>query len=172
MKIIIKKNNKDISIVYPNINKFGEGKRSVSECKGIPEGSDWFIYDGIIDKSDLESREQLYWEDVDGKTEIKKDLNWEVKLMSDQVVKKKHLNRIRKELDGELEKETPDPITVSKLQRSLDKHKEIKAGPHNEDETWTTIAIQNLDKRVSKGESDKPIIRQKLQDKLNELKNK
>jgi len=164
-------------ITHEEVDNIVGYKKPFSECKALksydPEtkvysdaGHDWFPHDGVVDESGIESSAQLYH---DGTNEIKKDLNWEIKLMPDYIIKNKHLERIRADLDTELEKINPDAVKVVKMQRDLDKHKEIKAGGHNEDPVWINVAIANLDKRVAKGEADKPGIRQKLIDKKAEL---
>ena len=72
MPVIRKYKDGSIDIIYLNQNKFGEGKKPISSFKGLEkleEGTDWFWTDEKIDKSDLESREQLYWEEEDGDPE-------------------------------------------------------------------------------------------------------
>ena len=147
-KIIVKKNDGGIIILIPNENKYGKGKgkKGYSECKGlkkyIDQGLGWFLTDEDIDKSDLESRKQLYH---DGDT-IKKDINWELRLMPDQLIKRKSLQK---------------NFSFSDFEK--------RAKAHNDDPYWLNKAIEGLDDRVSKGEADKPLIRQKINDRLNEL---
>jgi hypothetical protein len=126
---------------------------------------EWFVTDQIIDKSDLESRKQLYWEG----TEVKKDLAWEKRLMPDQLIKRKAISNIESDIDIEIDKPIPDSVKLVKLQRDKEKLSKIKAGPHNEDVIWLNKAIEGLDRKVADGESDKPEIRQKLADKIAEL---
>jgi len=170
--IIIKKPDLGVIRLIPNLDKYGEGKKPFSECKGLKpyldQGLEWFVCDNneLPSKSTLESRKQWYH---DGNT-VKADLSWEIRLMPDQLIKRKHIKRLQAQIDEELSKENSDPIALMKLQRKCDQCKEKKAGPHNEDVFWLEIAKINLDERVAKGEEDKLVIREKLQDKIQELK--
>lgn len=175
-KVIIKCPDSGFKIVMPNAKKYGEGLKPYSEMKVLQglSADDWFLVDAdSIDKSDLESRKQLYWEnDQDGNPVIKKDLNWEKRLMPDQLIKKKRLAKLEKELDDELAKEAPNAVVVAKKQRDCEKIKVKKAGPQNEDPFWLDESIKGLNEKVAKGESDKPDVRKKLQDKIKELRGK
>jgi hypothetical protein len=170
MKIIVKLPSKDVVIIHLNIDLHGEGKIPYSECAALqkyinpehPEFTvlhEWYVTDEVIDKSTLESRKQLMWEDVDGRTVIKKDDGWNVKLMPDQLIKKKHLDRLKAKLDAELDKEEPDTITALKLQRNLDKVKEVKITEQHS-AFWADIALKNMDEDGI----SKPDIRAKLND--------
>lgn len=137
--------------------------RPYSECKAlqpyIEQGFEWFWQDEQVDKSDIESRKQLYH---DG-NQIKKDLSWEIKLMPDQLIKKKHTRALNAELEIHLSNN--DTLNALKKQREIEKIKDIKAGPHNEDSFWLQKSLDGL----SRASIDKPIIRKKLQDKIAEL---
>lgn len=177
MQIVIKLHGMDVALLDPNPEKYGDGKKPYSSCKGlipyVENGFHWSVLDKRVDKSDIETREQLYWEEKpDGTTLVKKDYDWAVKLMPEHIIKKRHLKRLQKELDDELEKPSPDAVALIKKQRECDKCRDMKAGNQNEDPYWIEVALKNLDKRVSGGEPDKPEIRKKLQDKLKELKEK
>lgn len=171
--IIIKKPDLGVIRLIPNSDKYGEGKKPFSECKGLKpyldQGLEWFMCDNddLPPKSTLESRKQWYH---DGNT-VKADLSWEIRLMPDQLIKRKHIKRLQAQIGQELEKENPDPVALVKLQRKCDQCKEKKAGNQNEDAYWLEVAQANLDERAAKGESDKPLIREKLTAKLKELKN-
>jgi hypothetical protein len=167
MAIIIKKQDLGVKIVHPNPGKYGEGLKPYSECKSVQglQPDEWFATDQVIDKSDLESRKQLYWEG----TEVKKDYEWNKRLMPDQLIKRKAINYIDSEMDKEIEKSTPDVVVLMKFQRDKDKLSKIKAGSDNEDPIWIEKAIEGLDRKVADGEPDKPEIRIKLQNKLGEL---
>lgn len=131
----------------------------------VGEICEWFITDEHIDKSDLESRKQLY---CDGQ-KIKKDLEWKIRLMPDQLIKRKHLNKLHSKIDEELEKQNPDSIALMKLHQEREFWKSKKCGAHNDCKETSKLALKNLDKKVSDGEPDKPVIRQKLLAKIAEL---
>lgn len=173
-KVIVKKDDGGIIVICPVLEKFGDedGKRPFSDLPALKEypGLEWYVTEEDIDKSDLESRKQLYWEDNgDGTTAIKKDLAWEKRVMPDQLIKKKLIERMDSEIDELLLADTPDPVVVLSKQREMDKIKKLKAGPQNEDVYWMNKAIEGLDKKVAKGEEDKPQIREKIQQKINDL---
>ncbi|NIQ92437.1 MAG: hypothetical protein GWN93_27030 [Deltaproteobacteria bacterium] len=129
----------------------------------VGEIHEWFLYDGEIDKSDLESRKQLYWEG----DEIKKDYAWEKRLMPNQLIKRKHIKRLRKKVGDELARTSPNPIDAIAKLLELDECRIEKAGTSNEELFWVEKAVANLDEDGH----DKPEIRKKLQDKIKELKN-
>lgn len=161
MKIIVKKNDGGVIIIHPNQEKFGDGLKPYSECKTlkkyIDDGFEWFVTDQAIDKSDLESRTQLYW---DG-DEVKKDLLWEKRLMPSFLVKKKHIKSVNEKIDSELAKDESDVISALKLQREKEKCENEKC-----ELFWAEKALEGLDR----AEVDKPVIRQKLEEKITKLK--
>lgn len=171
--IIVKKNDGGVAKVIPNHNKYGDDKITYSECKGlkpyIEQGLEWFLCDNddLPSKEGLESRKQLYH---DGNS-VKVDTDWSIRLMPDQLIKKKYLKKLSEKIDAELDSNVQDPINVIKLQRQYEVCKSKKAGIHNEDCFWTELALDSLDSRVTGGESDKPKIREKLNAKIQELKN-
>lgn len=172
INIIIKKEDGGIIKLIPNHNKYGDNKIPYSECKGlkpyIEQGLEWFLCDNdnLPSKEGLESRKQLYH---DGDS-VKVDTDWSVRLMPDQLIKKKHLKKLSEKIDAELDSNVQDPINVIKLQRQYEFCKSKKAGVHNEDNFWSELALENLDARVENGESDKKTIRKKLKEKIKELK--
>lgn len=171
--IIIKKEDGGVVKITPNQSKYGDedGKIPYSECKAlqpyIDEGLEWFICDheDLPSKSDCESRKQLYH---DGNS-VKIDTDWSIRLMPDQLIKKKHLARLCKKIDAELEKETPCPISLAKLQRSHSICKDKKAGVNNDDHFWSKIALENLDDHEASGGEEKKTICEKLKAKIKEL---
>ena len=171
--IIFKKPDLGIIQLYVNEKKFGEGKRDFKEDpifqKYIKMGYDYFVTDvkNIPSKKGIESRKQLYH---DG-DKIKVDSKWEHRLMPDQLIKKKHIDRLNSKLDNHLSGKNPDTIEVLRIHREIDKHKSIKAGPQNEDTHWLNIAHQNLDENVKNGHNDKNNIRKLLNEKISEIKN-
>lgn len=130
-QIVIKKDNNDIEIITPNYDiysdepKYENGiqtKWPYSEVKSI-DGRNYFLIDfGSIDKTDIDCFEQLYWEnDENGNTQIKKDHNWEQRLMPKFLIKIKHTKRLESKLDIELNKQTPDVVKIVKLQEEKEK---------------------------------------------------
>ena len=178
-QIIVKKPDGGVMIISPNLDKYGDGLKPFSEEKALqkyidpnhPEFvgvvHDWFIADEKPSKVGLESRKQLYH---DGTNEIKKDLNWEVRLMPDHVIKKKYLKKLDDEVGAELAQENPDLTKIFKCQHALEKHKAIEATNQNDDSLWLEKAIEGLDAKVASGEPDKPKIRKILKDKIKQLK--
>lgn len=113
----------------------------------------------ILDNNKL-SMDKMYFDGDAHIDNLKVDDNWEVLLMPLPIVKAKHIAKINAEIDAELALETPDAVLVSKKQRELEKSRNYP------DPSWYPIALANLDARVTKGEPDKPVIRQKLIDKI------
>lgn len=152
MPIIVKNEDRSVSIIHPNQKKYGEGKRPYSEYPTLTKESVWFWTDQKIDKSDLESRAQLYW---DGES-VKKDIGWDVAVMPVDVLCRKHRSRCDKKLDDELAKEAPDPIKIAKIQREKEKCLSWT------DKEWYQQALKNMDEDGH----DKKLIRKKLKEKL------
>lgn len=178
-KIIVKNLDQSIVILVPNPKRYSvdeleisSGKKlHVEKCRGLKkykdQGLEWFITDDLIDKSDLETREQLYH---DGDS-IKKDLSWEVMLMPDHVVKNRSIKDLEEKIDTELSKPTPQELEVFRLNREISKLKEKKVNFYGHSLEWLSKAMEGLDQRVYDGKADKTLIRQKLLAKMEELKN-
>lgn len=115
------------------------------------------------DYSKGEEDEMLYFDGELKKENLKKDLTFEIQLMRSETIKKKYLKKLNEKLDSELNKSIPDPILILKTQREKEKSKDWT------EDQWYQQAIKNLDERVIGGESDKPIIRQKILNKIREL---
>lgn len=182
MNIIVRKPDGGIIIVMPNHHKYGdeEGKRPFSSCKGLSRYIDeshpdfdasmgvlpWELVEqsSIPSKLGLESRRQLIWkDDGNGNITYHRDEKWEERLMCCDVIKRKHLNRLNKQIDDEHLKDAPDILKISKLIREKEMCRDW------DDKTWYGKAIDNLNARVAAGEPDKPAIRRKLIDKIAEL---
>jgi len=112
----------------------------------LPEGHDY--------------AQQLYF---DGDT-IAIDTDKVKGVMPANYIKMKHMTALNAEIDELLDSESPDAIEVAKLQRCLEKCK-----PENNELFWYKQAEENLDKRVSNGKADKPVIRKKLAAKIKDL---
>lgn len=128
----------------------------------------------IIDESELPSRStRNQWMPCD-KNIIRVDEKWEEKLMPCWDIGRKEIFKNEKLISDELGKDTPDELFVFKLKRENDLFKKhIKDSFKNNDQSLFLYekALSNLDSRVAEGESDKPVIREKLQAKIQELKN-
>lgn len=183
--IVIKKPDGGIIVIIPNHDKYGDepGKLAFSECKGLQryinpnhEAFDpsigvlsWDLVEhtDIPSKEGLESRRQLIWkENENGNITYHRDDAWEHRLMCCNVLKRKHIKRLDKVIDDEHKKQNPDVVTISKAMREKEKCKEWS------ESQWYQHALDMLNERVSGGESDKPAIRKKLEDKISELSNK
>ncbi len=170
MKIIIKFKNSDLAIIYPNLNKYGyEGEKiPFEECKallpyknGEQECVGWYVTDEIIDKSDLETREQLYWEDdpATGGTLIKKDFGWKVKLIPAAHIRLKHKKRLIRKIGEELANASPDQLAIARLNH------ELCCIMDKTDKEWYEQALINL----AEDGHDKPEIVVKINEKIKEL---
>lgn len=181
--IVVKKEDGGVVLIYPS-ELFGEeeGQRPFSSCPAllthIEQGRSWFICDSteIQNLSNRESRKQLYH---DGDT-VKVDKNWGIRLMPSHCIKSRHIESIDTRIDALLSSNVTDPMEVVKYQREKEKCLNVKCKCPRElrllacecghDEFWYDIALKNLDKRVAKGESDKPLIRQKLNKQIKKFK--
>lgn len=92
---------------------------------------------------------------------LKKDSNYDKRLMKTNEIVFKQKNKLNLEIDEELSKENPSIITIEKKKLDL-----VKLDNEFSSENIFQIALDGLDARVAKGEPDKPIIRQKLQEKV------
>lgn len=149
--------------------------RPYSECKGLLKYIDethpefvgivheWFWKDEQIDKSDLESREQLYH---DGTDEVKKDLTWSKVLMPTFLIKQRHIDNISKTLDTELAKDSPDAIVALKLNQQKEAAKKLDI--QKDEKEIYQIAIEGL----ARSEKDTTAIKAKLEDKIAEIEAK
>jgi hypothetical protein len=164
-KIIVRNNDESITIIFFNEKKY---KDDPSNCKAIKPylNKEWFVTDQLIGKSDIESHKQLYVEP--NSIEIKKDLAWEKVLMPDQLIKRKHINHLQSLLDAELDKQSPDPVTVVKMQRQIQKEHAIPASAGNDSEYWLEKSIEGL----ARAPKQKPEVEAKLNAKLQELRGK
>lgn len=104
--------------------------------------------------------EQLFVED----NKVKCDVNWERNLMPTTFVLNKAFAKNQELINEELKKENPDLNTLTLLRAKNDKINYIYK-TNNEEEIFK-VALKGLDERVANGESDKPIIRQKLLERI------
>ena len=97
-----------------------------------------------VDLPDRADRLKWYPDFSDESQKIKIDHNWERKLMPLHIIKQKHMDKVT----------------------SFEDHKKVAKMT---DKEWLEQALKNLDDKVAKGEPDKPIIRQKLLSKIQNL---
>lgn len=169
MKVrVFKKNDGSVVYNYPS-QKYQD---RIEDCK-IPDelnGLPFIVADTAeIPKSNSNTgdyHEMIHFDGDCHKDNLKQDKEWNCVLMPDFLIKQKRLASKAAILDAELEKQSPDPVQVVKLQREIEKTKECNCPIKHKE--W---ALEGLDSRVAKGESDKPVVRQKLLNKKAELEN-
>lgn len=173
MLVAFKKPDKGV-IVLTLHERFGTTPDKVpyTESKGFKHYADLGYPHFIVSPEDrleafsgLESRRQIYHEG----NKLKKDLEWSVRLMPDQLIKRKLLNRIKKEMSEEAAKPEGNLQKFIKLMDQMNQTQEKKAGILNEDCFWCEKALEGLDARVAKGEADKPEVRKLLKKRIKEL---
>lgn len=120
----------------------------------------------IMNLEDLpEQKEGFYHEQLHFEGDsLRVDSQWNKQLMPPFLIKQKHLKKIDEKLDLELQKVDPDMVELIKLNRNKEKI------PSFNDLQMLELALQGLDERVRGGESDKPIIREKLNNKIRDLR--
>lgn len=163
--IIVKKPDQGVVLMFPNHEKFGEGKIDYAEYPPLSNyrGLEWFLVDhvecAIIRRHpSRESRSQLYH---DGNT-LKIDLGWDIRLMPAQIIRKKNIKRCNDAIDRELEKENPDNIEIIRIIREREKCFK-----------WTEQQCYEQAKKIIEEEKiNKPIILEKLNAKIAELENR
>lgn len=162
INIIVKHPDLSVTRIIPNAKKYSDA--TASRCKAlqafIQQGLSWFFCESenLPDKKALESRAQWYW---DG-DQVKVDDQWEFVLMPTAIIKKKHIARLNNIIDEAI----ADPDETRIALRTLREREKCASW---DEKQWYDQALINLDDRVAKGELDKPVIRQKLQAKVNEL---
>ena len=146
------------SAKYQDVPNF-EGCKFPPETEGLPYvdldesdlpseiGRDWFAH-GPLFMNGSPAKENLNF-----------DEEWQQYLMPKNVVAKKHETRLQAQIDQELQKPVPDPLKVATLQSEKDKIKDWS------DKQAYEQALANLE---ADGK-DKPIIKQKLQEKIKAL---
>ena len=104
----------------------------------------------------------------DGKLYV--DLEWKERLMPTSLICKKHLRRLSSKIDAELAKPTPDAVQLFKWKNELDTLRRMsRGGTEVEQDVFDRkLYSQALANLVEDGH-DKPIIVQKLNDKITEL---
>ncbi len=106
--------------------------------------------------------EMIYFDGECKKENLKQDKEWKACLMPLFLIKQKHLARLNQIIDEAI----ADPDDTRIALRTLREREKCTSW---DEKQWYEQALVNLDARVSGGEEDKPVIRQKLQAKVNEL---
>jgi hypothetical protein len=130
---------------------------------GIIEGCEGLNQLYII----LDSNKQFY-----SKDDVLKDLNWEQNLMDISLLCHKFINKLKFKKDEELSKESPDVLNLYKIDLEIETYKNIlrknQILTKDKEKEIYQLALGSLDERVSNGEDDKPLIREKLNTLLQE----
>jgi hypothetical protein len=181
MKVRVFKRSDD-SIIYEYFNEYTQTTELINSvpvherCSGLPSivcnDSD------IPSTSDSVLLEQIY---VSGEFTLQNiliDSTWDNRLMPNFLIRKKRIEKIGTFLSTELAKTSPDLTEVMKknLEKTNLSNPSIWIGPNltqqqisANDLQMAQLALSELDARVANGEPDKPVIRQKLEQKIQDL---
>lgn len=170
-KGLLKKNRKIVGYVKKKVIVDYKKKELTIDCCKFPPETDGLPYIDL-DESDLPSEEGRDWHGhgplhIEGelrKENLKFDEKWEKFLMPGNVIKSKEEGNIERYLDALLEQKSPDPIEAIRAFRKL--QKVSKMHYKRDYRKLCEIAMDGLDR----AEIEKPTIRQKLKDKIKELK--
>lgn len=122
------------------------------------------------DCCDFPASDSLWCLYLNDQNQLVADNNYEIQLMPEGDIFRKHKERMQLKILEELEKQSPSMGDIVRWEYSIvNLHRQIKRGGTGINKSFYEQALENLDERVGKGESDKPIIRQKLQAKIQEL---
>lgn len=169
MKVIVFRKNNGTAIVNRPSLKYQNNIKKLKIPKPFQDLS--FIIlnesDVLIDRKKNEFPEMLYFDGDCKKENFKKDVGWDVCLMPSWLIAKKHLDNCESAIDAELEKDSPDPLVIVRHNRDIDHCKKMIKS--RDQKSCYELALKNLDKRVERGESDKPIVREKIIQKLTSL---
>lgn len=181
MKVRVFKRSDD-SIIYEYFNEYTQTTELVNSvpvhelCSGLPSivcnDSD------IPNTSDSVLLEQIYVSGEFTTQNILVDSTWDNRLMPNFLIRKKRVEKIDEFLSAELAKISPDMIEVMRknLEKSNLLNTKVWIGPNltqqqisANDLQMAQLALSELDARVANGEPDKPVIRQKLEQKIQDL---
>ena len=150
----------------------GHQKRELTleDCR-IPKALEGLPF-VVMDESDLvesDSRtgnyhEMIYFDGECLKQNLKQDKAWQACLMPTFLIKQKQQEKLKKDLDLILDHDIVDAIEVARLQRGLQKVEDLH--PIKDEAKLYEIALDGLER----AEIEKPVIRQKLKQKINALK--
>lgn len=122
--------------------------------------------------------EQVYVNGVLSIENLVVDSAWTERLMPNFLIRKNRINKINAIIDAELNTVDPDMAEIMRKTREkeilLDYNRwESKnltlTQKNNNDLQMAQLALSELDARVANGEPDKPVIRQKLEQKIQDL---
>lgn len=170
-KGLLKKKREIVGYVKKKIIVGYEKKELTIDCCKFPIETEGLPYVDL-DESELPSEEGRDWHShgplhIDGdpcKDNLKFDEKWEKFLMPGNVIKSKEENKIKREIDVILGKKSPDSIEALRAFRNLEKVSKLHQ--KNDYDKLCEIALNGLER----AEIEKPNIRQKLKDKIKELK--
>lgn len=152
----------DLIAIEAFAEKFNLNPELVTGLPPVEKYKDW---DMIIANSDdipvTDNLEKLYFDGPTVVENLRSDNNFDKVLMRPHEIRKRYLKKQEDIIDAELAKETPDGVIIARANREKEKAKSYP------DPSWYPIALSGLDERIGAGDPDKPLIRQKLQDKIN-----
>lgn len=137
---------------------YSKKELTINDCKLPPycNGLESFIYEGDVPEVEYINQIKV----LNGAIAV--DEQKVESLMPAQLIKAKHMKFIANEIDLELGQENPDAVKIVRLQREFEKCKLIGADSDEDQKFWYQKALEGLDR----AEIDKPIIRQKILDKI------
>lgn len=152
-------NGSVVNVQWYNLSK---GPRTLENTKKMKLDSRFLDCDYKEIESSIFDQPHEYTQQVYLDGEFKIDLNKERTLIPEKILRVKCISRLNSQIKSEIEKENPDfkLIKLNELQIAEMKTK------HGDEKYWFKKALEGLDRRVSEGEKDKPLIRQKLLEKL------
>lgn len=164
IRIFIK--DDDIAYDYPCGEYSDNDYEKINDCP-IPQYlNHMMMY--IVDENNLPQTDDGMKRYIEGGV-WKVDSDWSKKIMPKKNILLKKREKLVIEMDSELSKENPDIAKIIKINRDLNDKFHPKKYKEWNDVAVYELALQGLDERVQNNEPDKPLIRQKLQTKINEL---
>lgn len=169
-KIIVQEKNGYLVFHYPN-PKNDFDLESFKSLIGVDANDNsLLVYDSPADcpfitddgKTFTKDPASLYIEEGN----LKSDDSWNRQVMTPRILKNEALSKKRKLLSDELAKQNPDIVVVTKLQFEIEF---VRKKSLDDAEYWAQFALDGLDKRVLDGKADKPIVRQKIEAKLQQI---
>jgi hypothetical protein len=112
----------------------------------------------------VESRKKIYWTG----SEISIDTDWSHRVMPDKVIFKRRILKQQAKIEAELAKPAPDMVLVATVQNEISDMMNNKP-KKDHSQYWLDKGLDGLDERVTDGDGDKPLARQKINDKKNQI---
>lgn len=151
----------------------------------LPKGVEDLEYI-LIDKADAPEsnsnnnnwHEMIYFDGPCTLANLKQDKEWDVQLMPVPLILSEGFNYFSNEIDLELEKPQPGFLKLTQCQSEINRlHKCIRkmgeGGELKKKEALIDIykfSLERLDEKVNNGKPDKPLVRNKLNAKITQLK--